>query len=74
MKQFQICRRTDGFVEGMADSEDSEVDVCTVDDQNAAKNMHPELTLVAAKLFLLDGTNKGEEGTLFLTHSYIVSR
>lgn len=58
----------------MADSEDSEVDVCTVDDEDAAKNMHCGLTLVAAELFLSDGTKKGEEGTLFITHSYMVSR
>ena len=38
----------------MADSEDLEVDVCRVDDEDAAKNMHSGLTLVAAELFLLD--------------------
>ena len=56
----------------MADSEDSEVDVCTVDDEDAAKNMHSGLTLVAAELFLSDGSTKGEEGITVYSIFFVI--
>ena len=58
----------------MADSEDSEVDVCTVDDEDTAKNVHSGLTLVAAELFLSDCAIKGEEGTVFFIYHCMVPR
>ena len=56
----------------MADSEDLEVDVCRVDDEDAAKNMHSGLTLVAAELFLLDCAIKWEEDMVFIIYQCMV--